>query len=61
MATSTGLLARISYDGRWNITVLSEGASSYQLDKATDDETEYSDRLRVENVEWFVIGVTNDG
>lgn len=56
---SDGTVATIAYGDEvkalWSINVHERGTASFVLTKATNEKTDYSDRLTVEGVEWVEI------
>lgn len=61
VAVSTGLLATIAYgqgdEAFWRIHVLVPGTAPYKLTQATDESSDYSDKLTIEGeVAWVVVG-----
>lgn len=56
IATDTGALLRITYDGMWTIRVITGGISGTRLVQATDEDTDYSDKATIEGVSWVVVG-----
>jgi len=61
VGVSDGTLLRISYDGMWNIRVLITGSDDTKItyEPATDEDTNYSDIVTLENDDewcWVVAG-----
>lgn len=66
LAVSDGTVLRITYDGRWRIDRVAEGAAEFQHDPATADDGDpredgspcYSDRVILSGVlvKWVVFG-----
>ena len=57
LAVSNGMLIRVGYDGRWNINVdFNPHGIEYDVRRATDDETDYSDVLIIKSAFDWVVG-----